>query len=243
MSRQPISVPTVRRGNLYARAPDNLGMRSHAEHGHETMPRQSGEIPPRHDRQQGFSLVEIAIVMVIIGLLLGGVMQGQSLIRAAKVRDVISTAADITAATAAFKERYHVLPGDNPTATADIPGVTANGDGNGLISAAESAIAPSHLIGAGFIKGSSAGPIKTSYGFVWIVQRTVAMAGASPCGTAVNSTAPVPSDSNMMVFSNLTGDAAEEIDIKLDDGSFNTGSIRGSVAYTNATVQCLALPL
>lgn len=200
-------------------------------------------IKPLVRHQQGFTLVEIAIVLVIVGLLIGGIMQGQSLIRAAKVRDTITTAMDLSAATAAFKARYHVLPGDHPTATTEIQGAAANGNGNGLISAAESVNVPDHLVAAGFIKGDGTNPIKTVYGSAWIVQRTVAMAGGSPCGTAVNNTAPVPPVNNMIVFSNLTGDAAQEIDAKLDDAVFNTGSIRGSVAYNNDTVQCLALPL
>lgn len=194
------------------------------------------------NRQSGFTLAEMAIVLVIIGLLVAGIMQGQSLMRAAKVRDMLATATDLSSAANSFKERYRVLPGDHPTATAEIQGATANGNGDGLISVAESANVPNHLISAGLIKGG-AGNIRTGYGFAWIVQRTTAMAGGSPCGVAVNSTAPVPAVNNMIVFSNLPGDVAMEIDTKLDDGLFNAGSVRASAAYTNTTVQCLALPL
>ncbi len=194
-------------------------------------------------QQRGFSLVEMAVVLVIIGLLIGGVMQGQSLIRAAKVRDIITTAADLTTAAAAFKGRYGVLPGDAPTATTEIQGATGNGNGDGLISTAESANVPNHLFAAGFIKGGAIAPIRTTYGSVWLVQRSVAIAAGSPCGVAVNNTAPAAPVNNLVVFSNLPGDAAAEIDGKLDDGLFNAGSIRGSVAYSNAIVQCLALPL
>lgn len=193
-------------------------------------------------RQGGFTLVEMAIVLVIIGLLLGGIMQGQSLIRAANVRDLITTATDLSAAVSAFKERYQMLPGDHPTATADIAGAVGNGNGNGVISAAESTNVPSHLIAAGFIKGA-AGPVRTRFGSVWVVQQTTAQAGGAPCGAAVNSAAPAPVANNVIVFGNLPGDVAEEIDAKLDDGTFDSGSVRGSAAYTNNTVQCLALPL
>ena len=190
-------------------------------------------------KQAGFSLVEMAVVLVVIGLLIGG----QSLVRAAKVRDIITTAADLTTAAAAFKARYGVLPGDAPTATTEIQGAIGNGNGDGQISAAESANVPNHLFAAGFIKGGAIAPIRTTYGSVWLVQRSVAIAAGSPCGVAVNSTAPAAPVNNMVVFSNLPGDAAAEIDGKLDDGLFNSGAIRGSVAYSNAIVQCIALPL
>lgn len=193
--------------------------------------------------QAGFSLIEMAVVLLIISLLITGIMQGQSLIRAAKVRDIITTANELPLAVAAFKDRYHVLPGDHPTATSEIQGATLNGNGNGLISSNESALVPSHLFAAGLIKGGATAPIKTVYGFLWLIQRTTAMAGGSPCGVAVDSTAPVTQVNNMIVFSNIPGDAAGEIDAKLDDGLFNAGSIRSSSAYSSSIVQCLALPL
>ncbi len=197
----------------------------------------------RHQRQRGFTLIEIAIVLVIIGLLIGGVMQGQSLIRAAKVKDIITTATDLSGAAATFKTRYHVLPGDHPAATTEIPGAVGNGNGNGVISVAESANVPSHLFASGFIKGGATAPIRTTYGAVWLVQRSSAITAASPCGAAVNNAAPALTINNVIVFSTLPGDAAEEIDRKLDDGLFNSGTIRGSAAYSNSTVQCIALPL
>ena len=193
------------------------------------------------NRQQGFTLIEISVVLVIIGLLIGGVMQGQSLIRAAKVRDIIITATDLSASAAAFKQRYHMLPGDHPTATAEIQGAVGNGNGNGLISAAESSNVPNHLFTSGFIKGGAVAPITTVYGSVWLVQQSVAITGGSPCGTAV--TASAPPVNNVIVFSNLSGEAAGEIDTKMDDGVFSTGSIRGSIDYSNDSVQCLAMPL
>lgn len=194
-------------------------------------------------KQRGFSLVEMAVVLVIIGLLIGGVMQGQSLIRAAKVRDIITTAADLSTGVIAFKDRYGVLPGDSPTAVTDIQGASGNGNGDGLISTAESANVPNHLFSAGFIKGGTTAPIKTVYGAVWLIQRSVAVTGASPCGAGVNNTAPASSINNMMVFSNIPGETAAEVDAKLDDGLFDSGSIRGSSAYTSTIPLCLGIPL
>ena len=64
-------------------------------------------------RQAGFTLVEIAIVLVIIGLLLGGVLKGQELIKSAKVKAYKSNADAITVALNGYLERFRALPGDD----------------------------------------------------------------------------------------------------------------------------------
>ncbi len=63
-------------------------------------------------QQSGFTLIEIAIVLVIIGLLLGGVLKGQELITSARVRNMISQQDGIKAAYFGFLDRYRALPGD-----------------------------------------------------------------------------------------------------------------------------------
>lgn len=199
-----------------------------------------------HSNQGGFTLVEMAIVLVIISLLVAGVMQGQSLLRAARVNDVITTANDLRFAVSAFKDRYKVLPGDHPTASAEITGAAGNGNGNGVITnfgtPDEWNLVPDHLFNAGYIKGGT-GTIRTTYGEAWVVARTVATAGGSPCGAAVDNSAPLPVANNMILLSDLPGDAAEEIDAKFDDGVFDSGSVRASDNYATETVRCLALPL
>ena len=84
---------------------------------------------------QGFTLIEIAIVLVIIGLLLGGVLKGQELITSARVRNLISQQDGIKAAFFGFQDRYRALPGDYANASANIkcPAACLNGDGNGQI--------------------------------------------------------------------------------------------------------------
>lgn len=67
--------------------------------------------------QQGFSLVELAIVLVILGLLAGGVMSGQSLIRAAELRSVSADTARYKASVYSFRDKYFALPGDMANAT------------------------------------------------------------------------------------------------------------------------------
>ena len=63
-------------------------------------------------KQQGFTLIEIAIVLVIIGLLLGGVLKGQELITSARVRNLISQQDGVKVAYFGFLDRYRALPGD-----------------------------------------------------------------------------------------------------------------------------------
>jgi len=115
-------------------------------------------------KQSGFTLIEIAIVMVIIGLLLGGVLKGQELIASARVRNIISQQDGIKVAYFGFQDRFRAIPGDYPgaQANANIPnvGATLGGNGNGLLEesnsagAKEATLAWMHLSHAGFITGN-----------------------------------------------------------------------------------------
>ena len=68
--------------------------------------------------QQGFTLIEIAIVLVIIGLLVGGVLQGQELIENSRVKQAVKDMNGTAAAVFAYQDRYGRTPGDDgPTAT------------------------------------------------------------------------------------------------------------------------------
>ncbi len=111
-------------------------------------------------KQKGFTLIEIAIVLVIIGLLLGGVLKGQELINTARVRALNNTVDGITAAWFSFQDRYRAFPGDYTQASVNLPGAPTNGDGNGLVgdaggvtSPAERAMVWMHLQSAGYITG------------------------------------------------------------------------------------------
>lgn len=84
-------------------------------------------------RQAGFTLVEIAIVLVIIGLLLGGVLKGQEMIENAKIKSIVSDMKAVQAAYNAYIDRYKAIPGDETNATMNSRGwnaSTAAGGGN-----------------------------------------------------------------------------------------------------------------
>jgi prepilin-type N-terminal cleavage/methylation domain-containing protein len=124
----------------------------------------------------GFSLVELSIVLVILGLLIGGILSGQSLIRAAELRSVSTEATRYITAVQTFRDKYFALPGDMTNATAfwnTDPGgcpvtptntvtktQTCNGDGDGRITEGTNA-EPfrfwQHLANAGLIEGSYTG--------------------------------------------------------------------------------------
>ena len=105
--------------------------------------------------QSGFTLIEIAIVLLIIGLLLGGVMKGQSMINSARVRSIANDLSGIEAGWISFQDRYRSLPGDFPRASTHIAAEAKDGNANAVIdSAAEAGAVWQHLAGAGFISGS-----------------------------------------------------------------------------------------
>jgi hypothetical protein len=115
-------------------------------------------------RQAGFALIEIAIVLLLTGLLLSGFLIGQELITSSRVLNLIAQQDKMRAAYVGFVDRFHALPGDYRAATTTIPGVTGcggNGNGNGRIEG-PSAIPPSnesvlvweHLSKSGFLDGS-----------------------------------------------------------------------------------------
>ena len=78
--------------------------------------------------KRAFSLVELSIVLVILGLLVGGVLSGQSLIAAAALRSVTTQEARWVAATQTFRDKYFALPGDMNNATSFWGRMNGNAD-------------------------------------------------------------------------------------------------------------------
>lgn len=188
-------------------------------------------------RQQGFTLIEIAIVLVIIGLLLGGILKGQELITSARVRNLISQQDGIKAAFYGFQDRYRALPGDYNAATSNIQNVTQNGNGDGQIANAavqEPILAWEHLAKSGFINGNyvyAAGvgdtnTPKNPYGqFVQIVYDNVYFSTASP----------PPARHNLKTGNQIPVEIVAEVDRKIDDGNAQTGSFVFSVYSATGT--------
>jgi len=77
----------------------------------------------------GFSLVELSIVLVILGLLTGGILAGQSLIRGAELRSIHADFSKYTSAVHAFRDKYRAWPGDMSNATAFWGAVNTGGAG------------------------------------------------------------------------------------------------------------------
>lgn len=120
---------------------------------------------------KGFSLVELSIVLVILGLLVGGIMTGQNLIRAAELRSVPEEYKKWQIAIKLFQDKYFALPGDMQNATAfwnpatncgatggvALTGGTCNGNADGVMQQGESFYAWHHLANAGLITGEFSG--------------------------------------------------------------------------------------
>jgi prepilin-type N-terminal cleavage/methylation domain-containing protein len=105
----------------------------------------------------GFTLVELSIVLILIGLLLGGILVGQDLIRSAELRKDMRQIEEMNAFVLAFRNKYECLPGDCKHASSFFDGV-GNGNGDGMIPGGMSytgenetfELLPQHLALAGF---------------------------------------------------------------------------------------------
>lgn len=110
-------------------------------------------------KEKGFTLVELAIVIVIIGLIISGIVGGQSLIRSAKIRSIISDLNKYETAVRAFQLEYDSLPGDMRDAS-DYWSGESDGDGDNFIDGvaeAEELAAWQHLIAAEIVRDNLIG--------------------------------------------------------------------------------------
>jgi prepilin-type N-terminal cleavage/methylation domain-containing protein len=103
--------------------------------------------------QKGFTLVEIAIVLVIIGLLLGGILKGQEMITQAKIKNVVADFSGISAAYYGYQDRYRAIPGDDPNAGTRWSGAGA-GNGDGVVGGTYNGSCPTTVV-ASTTRGSS----------------------------------------------------------------------------------------
>jgi len=186
-------------------------------------------------KQSGFTLVEIAIVLVIIGLLLGGILKGQELITSARVRNLADQNSGVQAAYYGFIDRYRQIPGDMLLANAQgaiSNNVTVGGNGNSIIddgNIAEAAAVWQHLALAGFIQGAYSGNV------AYIAQTDApinAFNGRVLLGMIDEYQIRAPEVATVRlgyVFgSQVPVNVMRELDVKIDDSTPDTGVMRVS---------------
>jgi prepilin-type N-terminal cleavage/methylation domain-containing protein len=206
--------------------------------------------------QSGFTLIEIAIVLVIIGLLLGGVMKGQELINSAKVKNLATDFRNIPIFVYGYQDKYRSLPGDDAAVAAHnggTPATTGGTVGNGLIEGSwnsytktdESYLFWQHVRFAGLTSGPTVIPAAPAIGDGY---RPVNAAGGEmglQSGTTAAATVPVFADAaktlpirgTIIICSpNILGKFAKQLDIQLDDGNTAGGSMMAFVGTALGSV-------
>jgi len=199
---------------------------------------------------KGFTLVELAIVLVIIGLILAGIIKGQELITNAKIKRAYNTQKEIAAAIYTYFDRYQFYPGDDPQAatrfTPALP-VPTNGNGNALIAVGAASTAPNFACTAtgteqcdlwaelrlsGILTGSGfTNPTHPYGGAVAVSYYNMPAIGA---GSAAQLT-------HWIQLQNMPYDVCKILDQQYDDGNLATGmgagsgTIRGTTNYIPAT--------
>ena len=184
--------------------------------------------------QAGFTLVEIAVVLVIIGLLLGAILKGQDLVENSRVKNATNDFNSIKAAAFGYLDRYKSLPGDDgPVGTLQARGsnwaaITVGGNRDGVIGAGANPFAAptgehlgfwQQLRAAGFLTGNpadtgAAALAKNAFGGVTgVAQLTTQLANVN---------------SRVVCMSQVPGKAATALDNQLDDGRPGSGSVRAT---------------
>jgi len=194
----------------------------------------------KKSRQRGFTLVEIAIVLIIIGLILGGVFKGQALIDSARVRSLTSDVTGIRAAWYSFQERYRSIPGDFSNAQTQIDSAALQGNGNGKIDGSQerAGVWPQMAL-AGLISGDFNG-----------AQNATGTASDVECGTGTCPKNPLNGFykiSYIAKAADVEGPSHEiftgeqipvailsELDSKLDDGKPASGRFRVHRSFVSA---------
>ena len=204
--------------------------------------------------QRGFTLVEIAIVLVIIGLLIGGVLRGQELLNSARINSIASQQSSIQTAYYGFIDRYKTVPGDLSGVQALlVNGLTApasvSGDGDVLL--ADSAAFFNNLAQAGFITCSPCNSVVTAvagaagtyavpatlsgsntmvnvYGTPLTFRKSTTIVGGLTAGSIdfLTTTAGEISKPMLSTGNTIASNMLAEMDRKADDGNPAGGSFR-----------------
>lgn len=201
-------------------------------------------------RSHGFSLAELAIVVVIIGLLLATISQvGPRLIDQSRDKELLKQVSDIRSAIIQFQERFRFLPGDMPATTNDfatispacITGGAGAGDGNGLISATEATCVGEHLFQAGLIANAQL-TVQNGSSIQLLSLSAAQAAYTTATGGAVVNALPARIR-NVVLVGNVPCGRALAVDHGLDDGNLTTGSnvVAFSAACTGVTSVWIAV--
>jgi len=190
-------------------------------------------------QQSGFTLVEIAIVLVIIGLLLGGVLKGQEIITNAKVKNLENSVDGVAAAIYSYQDRYRATPGDdNRVDRFGLTVATQKGNGNGVITGAfdesttntdETRMFWLHLRNAGLVTGSTDATKNESF-----TQPLNAFGGITGVATSSASNTVKGTIRGIYVgFNNIPNEIAIVLESRADDNEVGAGTIQSSEAnYT-----------
>ena len=195
-------------------------------------------------QQTGFTLIELAIVLVIIGLLLGGVLKGQELINSAKVKNMVADFQNTQIFLYGYQGKFKALPGDDAQVANHITGgtpataITAGDLGNFKINGAwdsttatnESYLFWQHVRLAGLAPGSTDTTDLAAY-----IPRNAdgGVVGIQSLSTFTTITGM--SGSFVVCSANILGKLAKQIDVTMDDGQTGTGSVRALGTGTAAT--------
>lgn len=205
--------------------------------------------------QSGFTLIEIAIVLVIIGLLLGGVLKGQELINSAKVKNLATDFKNIPVFIYGYQDKFKALPGDQTqakldeqfppagTATASTTGASLangviNGNWNATTTASESFVFWQHVRLAGLAPGPTNTadanylPTNASGGTIGVQSGTNVPAN-SPINASAGPTNPIRG-SYVICSNGILGKFVKQLDTQMDDGNTATGSMMAALGSTYA---------
>ena len=189
--------------------------------------------------QSGFTLIEIAIVLVIIGLLLGGVMKGQELISSAKVKNLAADFRNTSLYVYSYQDKFRSLPGDDPQAASHVTGATnaAAGAtlGNGRIDGkwddysdltTEAVMFWQHIRLAGMATGiTTPGGAATAYPPKNTLGGLIGITNSTSAGLPITNL----KGAYIICSGGILGKFAKQLDIMMDDGVTNSGSMQAQI--------------